>query len=370
MVKTSGYTHMDATELRLARRWLDVDGKRLGEVAKLLGRDHSTIRRNLGKVGEAAARHGAGRPRAVSPAMFKALKKALDALLKQAGGGKEVKVSMVKRRAGVTVGDKTVLNAFHEHGVWFRPLKEKPILTRDDMAERRAWGEKYAHRTRQQWVRNPHAIIDNKNFQVYGNKAGRDHAARRRVRGAYRSQADGLKPELVKPKKQLKFPAKSIQVTAAVVNGRIRMWHYVEGRWKGAAAAEMYKGPLRKTLERNFPGRRSWVVLEDNDPTGYQSSKGRAAKDSAHIVSMGLPKRSPDLNVLDYSLWKAVNDRMRAAEQTFPKAFRETKAAFAARLRRTALRLPEAEVTKAVQSMRRRTLELAQNGGRLVKEGI
>ena len=70
---------------------------------------------------------------------------------------------------------------------------------------------------------------------------------------------------------------------------------------------------------------------------------------------MGLPKRSPDLNVLGYSLWKAVNDRMRAAEQGFPKGFRETKAAFVARLRRTALGLPEAEVTKAVQSMRRRT---------------
>ena len=36
----------------------------------------------------------------------------------------------------------------------------------------------------------------------------------------------------------------------------------------------------------------SWKVLEDNDPTGYKSSKGMAAKAAAGIETLDLPKRS------------------------------------------------------------------------------
>ena len=35
----------------------------------------------------------------------------------------------------------------------------------------------------------------------------------------------------------------------------------------------------------------------------YTSKKALAAKAEAKIVTMDLPKRSPDLNVVDYSLW-------------------------------------------------------------------
>ena len=103
--------------------------------------------------------------------------------------------------------------------------------------------------------------------------------------------------------------------------------------------------------------------MEDNDPTGYKSSQGKAAKRESNIVTDDLPQRSPDLNVLDYSLWHAINVRMRAQEAPFPSGKRETQAEFLARLRKTALGLPQREVGKAVQDMRRRVaLVLARNG--------
>ena len=43
------------------------------------------------------------------------------------------------------------------------------------------------------------------------------------------------------------------------------------------------------------------VSLEDNDPSGYQSTVAKAAKDSKKIVSFAIPKRSPDLDVMEYS---------------------------------------------------------------------
>ena len=117
----------------------------------------------------------------------------------------------------------------------------------------------------------PHAVIDNKRYPMYLTCADRQHAARREVRGGYRQRGKaGLKRHLVKPKSTLKYPVQGVQVAAAVVKGRIRMWHYITGRWTGRKAAEMYKGPLKKCLAKAYPAgvRKSfpkWIVMEDNE---------------------------------------------------------------------------------------------------------
>ena len=92
---------------------------------------------------------------------------------------------------------------------------------------------------------------------------------------------------------------------AAVIDSKIRVWHEMD-KWDGATAAAAYKGPLKNALKRAFPKRRNHVILEDNDPSGYKSGKGLQAKSEAGISTLDLPKRSPDLNVLDYSLWSLV----------------------------------------------------------------
>jgi hypothetical protein len=123
-------------------------------------------------------------------------------------------------------------------------------------------------------------------------------------------------------------------------------------KWCAQVAADMYKGPMKKALEREFPGRMSWTVLEDNDPSGFRSRAGLAAKKASKIVSFEIPKRSPDLNVCDYSLWAEVNRRMRLQEKRMKPNKRETRADFKARLRRTALRLPKTFVDSAMRQMR------------------
>ena len=106
-----------------------------------------------------------------------------------------------------------------------------------------------------------------------------------------------MKAWLIRQKKTVKFPAPGIQVTAAVVQGRIRMWKYVDGNWNAARAAEMYKD-LVPVLRRSFPKKASqkkptWTVMEDNDPAGYKSRKALDAKDELNIRTLDLPKRSP-----------------------------------------------------------------------------
>ena len=83
---------------------------------------------------------------------------------------------------------------------------------------------------------------------------------------------------------------------------------------------------------------------------------------------MNMPPRSPDLNVLDYSLWHEINKRLRSQESTFPKNKKESKAEFLRRLRRVALSLPPRLVGKSVRSMRRRCKAIEANGGYLIDE--
>ena len=72
----------------------------------------------------------------------------------------------------------------------------------------------------------------------------------------------------------MRYPAPGVTVTAAVINGRVRMSEYVSGPWNSSRAAAMYRGPLLRAMKRAYPDRAkrkspSWFVLEDNDPTGF-----------------------------------------------------------------------------------------------------
>ena len=95
----------------------------------------------------------------------------------------------------------------------------------------------------------------------------------------------------------------------ACVVARVGVWNGVWGEtdWHGGVAAAMYKGPVSKALHKAYPSKRSFRVLEDNDPSGFKSSKGVKAKEEVKIAAFDIPKRSPDLNVCDYALWKEVN---------------------------------------------------------------
>ena len=78
---------------------------------------------------------------------------------------------------------------------------------------------------------------------------------------------------------------------------------------------------------------------------------------------MSVPKRSPDLNVLDYRIWANINQRMRNAERSWSHSHRESRAEYKGRLMRTALATPRAFIRNAVQDMVRRCELLVEAKG-------
>lgn len=261
--------------------------------------------------------------------------------------------------------------ALRQRKIRFRKLREKPTLTTQDIKARKDFAAKYASKTSKWWQQNVHLHIDVKHFAIYLDGRGRRHVAQVGTRGAYRGLGEKFAKGTVKPNPRQKYNpgVRGVKVLAGVGKGKVLLWHFIESRWNGGVAAAMYKGPVLKALHKAFPSKRQFRVLEDNDPSGFKSSKGMSAKEEAKISQFDIPKRSPDLNVCDYALWKEVNKRMRLQEKSWPDTKKETRSEFMARLRRTATRLPASFVNKAIGNMQERCQKLHAAKGYHIEEG-
>ena len=62
----------------------------------------------------------------------------------------------------------------------------------------------------------------------------------------------------------------------------------------------MHTKGLAPALQKEHPGKHSFLLLEDNDPTGYKSNMAKDVKKAHDVNVLEIPKRSPDLSPLDY----------------------------------------------------------------------
>ena len=367
-VHSKGFVHMTVFEKDRIKQW-KLDGKAPSEIAQLLGRDKSTVTRFFKVLSSRAARPGAGRPPAMTDASKTRLVSKAQAMIKVADATYQVTAGMIKKAMRLSCSDRVVFDALHEHGVYFRPLREKLVRTPAEELARLAWTQEHKDKSDHWWTSKVHAYIDNKTFPVHLDKDGRSLAAKRVARGAFRAEGDALTAGHVKPRRDSRprLGTKNVMVTCAICADKVLMWHVVDGQWNGNAAVAMYK-KLGKALRDRYGNKRSFVVLEDNDPSGYKCRKGIAAKSVEKIVPLEFPKRSPDLNPLDYNIWATVSKRMRVQEKRFKPSFRETRDKYLARLRRTALNMNAGDLTKTIRSMKRRCRQCFEANGKHFEE--
>ena len=89
-------------------------------------------------------------------------------------------------------------------GTFFHKLREKLLLTPDDVQERCAFSKKYRKKKAAWWIHRIHVHLDNKCFKVATTARGRRIWAMRNVRGAYRARKRSLQPEHVKATRKLR----------------------------------------------------------------------------------------------------------------------------------------------------------------------
>ena len=198
--------YMTSEEKRLAWMWFDEDGEDAAEIASRLRRDPTTIRRFLTH-GNIISRRKE-RPRALGEQQIDRLVKLVNAEVQKAGGKYAVTLEFIRKRSRPKVCIRVLANALHQRGVWFHKLREKPVLTSEDVRARSAFATRYRSRTAAWWAGQVHLHVDSHVFKVPGNKATRRALAARKVHGAYRTVGRGLRPEHVK--QRLLFSVRSV----------------------------------------------------------------------------------------------------------------------------------------------------------------
>ena len=367
--KPKTFKKLSAEEIRLARMWYHDDDKEPSEIADLLHRDKSTLTRLLVKQVE---RKKQGRPAELSKDMINKMEATLERMIRKAKGEYRVTAEMLKTALKLKVSVRRILEALHSRGIYWHTMRQKPLLTDDDIAARYEFAKRHHRKPVSWWLHSVDMIIDVKYFKIYLSKAARSRAAKEGVWGVFRKRGQGLEPAYVRPSKRLAWNpgARGVHVLAGVGQGKVMLWEYIDGKkWCGHEAGRLYRGPVTSALEQACPGRRSYKILEDNDPTGFRSKAGLAAKSDCGINVLEIPKRSPQLNVCDYALWTEVEKRMRRQEKSFRPSFRESRVAFKRRLRRTAMRLPAHFINDSIADMKERCARLLAAKGGQFEEG-
>lgn len=365
----SGYNHFSAEELRLLETW-HAEGRQPVEIAQLLHRDVSTVVRRLKRQATGDRVAPVGRPRSLSAAQVDRLVSVATELIEDADCEFQVTARMLKAALRLKCSEKALLRALHDRGVWFKSFREKPLLTDEDVAARKAFAETYAPKPQTFWAQSIHAYLDEKYFTPYLTPSARAYARKITARGAFRGKKQGLGRGYVKPKKTWKRSfGRKVCVGVAICAEKVLTCYVVKRSWCGAAAQELYADHLGPALARAFPRKRRYQLIEDNDPTGHKSGLGEAAKRKAHIHCVPFPKHSPDLMPLDYGFWKAVNRRLRKQELGFAPAYYETRKHVVARLRRTIFSMRPAFLSKLIGGMKRRCALLDAAEGFHFEEG-
>jgi hypothetical protein len=192
--------------------------------------------------------------------------KVMRGLIKKAKAAYEIPLAMIMKHANIKCCERTLRTQLHKRGIRFRRMRQKPLLTKEDIIERYAFACKYKDKPKAFW-RKVHIYIDLKTFPVYPNAKARKVAAQRTVRGAYRGKGGGLGEGYVVVPKNAHYGSfgKSAKIACGIGNGKVLMWHEVKSKWSGATAAEMYEGPVLEALQKGWPGKKTFTLLEDNE---------------------------------------------------------------------------------------------------------
>ena len=302
-----------------------------------------------------------GRQKKLSPAQSDRMFKKRSELIAQADGERYVTVEEITRRARVpSVHVSTAGRYLAQHDVKWRRMREKPPRTGAHEECRKEVCRKWRQKPSTFWTEAVDLIIDAKKFSVPGSLAAAKRLRQQKVRGVMRTREEGLRRGFTKPNivKHKFNPGGSVHILGGICGDKVVLWEEIVGKWCGDKAAEMYSGPIKKVLQRRRPGKRSWLIMEDNDPAGFKSSKGKQAKGANRMTTVNQPPYSPDLNPLDFSIWAAIDKKALSGHKA-----RESIADYKARLRRTALNMPRAEVRMAVEGIKKRAHAIFEAGG-------
>ena len=315
--------------------------------------EHTAVYRFIqGQTHKKSVRENRGRAnKSLTKKDVRRLQQARRHLIKSADGEKRITWQMVLDEAALADPPclRIVQDTMRKQQVRFRHPRNKIALDNEDAKERLRVGRRWMRKPKAFWIKKVHGYYDNKAFPLPLSPKQRKKLRQTRVIGHLRTPGEGVEQGFTKPRTAHSLiGVPSVTISALVAKNRVVMWHVVEGPWNGRKAADIYQGPMLKSLRRVWGKKRSFTIVEDGDRKGNQSNKGVNAKKSVHIKAMKLPPRTPCWMPLDYAIWDRI---MKKVLDSAPEG-RESKKEFLARLKKCAMSLPKSWVAAQIGRMK------------------
>lgn len=260
------------------------------------------------------------------------------------------------------VSRATLFRIFSRHSMYFAPPPKNNIFKKTTIEERFAFATKYRNKGVDFWMKVD-AYLDNKRFAVYNTEQSKYISCRKSLRGYYRQKGDAYTYELSKPNPKMKNSggSQSVEMSLAFNSDGVVMTRMFNKKWNGHQACLMYKCLAQSLYDsgRKQPGDEI-LIVEDGDPSGYESGKAKAIKRQLNIRVLKLPPYSPCLNPLDFSVFAEVESLMTVSnrELLIRKMGKETRQSYLNRLRRKTRSLKTSYLRKTIGSLPKRLNKL------------
>ncbi|CAE7260568.1 F52C9.6 [Symbiodinium pilosum] len=161
---------MSSQEIRLAKKRYEDEGLKPSQIADRLGRNDSNITRLSVKQ---LPRKEHGRRHLLSEPQVDLLVRRLHEPVTKANAEYHVTAQMLRK----STKERVILQALHARGIYFCKLREKPLLTADDIRARFAFAKKFKGKPASWWNNHIHAFLDGKHFKTYITSDARKLAA-------------------------------------------------------------------------------------------------------------------------------------------------------------------------------------------------
>ena len=257
----------------------------------------------------------AGRPRLISDRRASQLHALIKKLQHSEGSTAEVGAERIFRAwKSKACSLKTLKKWISSNYVW-RPPSTRLQLKPGDAADRSSFKRRYRGEGALFW--KDVIFLDGHAVRKAVTLRASTHVAQSRCRGQYR-RLDGKKavrvkdlpPRHTRASKKLRFNTGGTYkfIIGCNHDRGIFFLHLLKAPapWGSSAASNMYAA-----LRRAVGGTRKLTILEDNDPVWKE--RGSAEQREAHgfrLLPGGFPRRSPDLNPLDFGINAELDKRV------------------------------------------------------------
>ena len=199
--------------------------------------DLTTVRRALRGVTHKRSMKETRGPKAkLTPVQVRRLNAVRKELIRKAAGEGEVHIADVMAKAKINhVSISTVSKHFKMIGVSWKTPREAPLRMKVDEEERVRICSRWKRLPNDYFTDKVDGMWDNKKFDVALHPCGKRYLKMKKVRGHLRTRAEGVARHFTKPKsnKNKVNPGASVNVCAALISSRVRVWEYLPERWCG-----------------------------------------------------------------------------------------------------------------------------------------